>query len=137
MTKYQAYPEYKDANGNWMGKVPSHWAVTSLKRVCNLSTGLTPPTSNEANYVDYDSGFSWVRPEDLNEGQAPTTASKFLSINGWDLMRVVPKSSTLICCIGTIGKAGYVQEDVSTNQQITSASFYYSSKFNYYLVMSA
>ncbi|CCK74508.1 Type I restriction-modification system, S subunit [Oleispira antarctica RB-8] len=135
--KYQSYQEYKSSDGNWQGLIPSHWISVPLKRVCKLSTGLTPPTSNESNYVDYDSKLPWVRPEDLNEGSNPTKASKFLSQNGWELMRVVPKESTLICCIGTIGKSGYVQAAVSTNQQITSASFHYSPKFNYYLVLAA
>jgi type I restriction enzyme S subunit len=135
--KYQAYPEYRDLNSSWVGKIPSHWISAPLKRVCNLSTGLTPPTSDEANYVDYDSGLPWVRPEDLNEEGNSTKASKFLSQKGWDLMRLVPKEATLICCIGTIGKAGYIQTVVSTNQQITAASFHYSPRYNYYLIQAA
>lgn len=28
--KYQVYPEYKDSNLNWLGKLPSHWQVKRL-----------------------------------------------------------------------------------------------------------
>lgn len=137
MGKYQTYPEYKDSKGSWLGSIPSHWIPIPLKRVCTLCTGLTPPTSNESNYVNHDSELPWVRPEDISEENNETKASKFLSQEGWGLMRVVSKGSTLICCIGTIGKSGYVQSDVTTNQQITAASFHYSQKFNYYLVQAA
>lgn len=35
MTKYQAYPEYKDSDVEWIGKVPLNW---DLKRIKNVST---------------------------------------------------------------------------------------------------
>jgi len=135
--KYQAYPEYKDSGVEWLGDVPAHWTQVPLKRVCSLKTGLTPPTDNQANYVDEENDKPWVRPEDLKENGNVITASKFLSQSGWELMRIVPPYSTLICCIGTIGKTGYVGSEVSSNQQITSASFNSSPRFNYYLIQSA
>jgi len=135
--KYRAYPEYKDSGVEWLGEIPAHWTQVPFKRVCSLKTGLTPPTDNQANYVDEENDKPWVRPEDLKENGNVITASKFLSQSGWELMRIVPPYSTLICCIGTIGKTGYVGSEVSSNQQITSASFNSSPRFNYYLIQSA
>lgn len=34
-----AYPEYKDSGIPWLGKIPSHWSVHSLKRIANLKSG--------------------------------------------------------------------------------------------------
>lgn len=137
MGRYQAYPEYTESGEPWLGKIPSGWTVVPLKRVATLKTGLTPPTENQDNYEDDETEFSWVRPEDLNENGQAVNASKFLSASGWSLMRHIPAFSTLVCCIGTIGKLGYVERIVTTNQQITAASFTYAPKFNFYLLQSA
>lgn len=135
MAKYKAYPEYKDSGVEWLGEIPTHWDCTALKRLCSLITGLTPPTQNEDNYAD--EGYPWVRPEDLNVSGFGTRASKYVSDIGWKLLRHIKPHSTLICCIGTIGKCGYVNEKVSTNQQITAATFRDSERFNYYLLQAA
>ncbi|HDV7160463.1 TPA: restriction endonuclease subunit S [Yersinia enterocolitica] len=135
MAKYKAYPEYKDSGVEWLGEIPKHWVCTVLKRLCSLTTGLTPPTNNEDNYAD--EGHPWVRPEDINENGMETRASKYVSNNGWKLLRNIEPNSTLLCCIGTIGKCGYVREIVSTNQQITAATFRNSERFNFYLMQSA
>ncbi|QNU43005.1 restriction endonuclease subunit S [Mixta calida] len=135
MAKYKAYPEYKDSGVEWLGDIPTHWDCTVLKRLCSLITGLTPPTQNEDNYAD--EGYPWVRPEDLNESGFGTHASKYVSDIGWKLLRHIKPNSTLICCIGTIGKCGYVKETVSTNQQITAATFRDCERFNYYLLQAA
>lgn len=33
MAKYQAYAEYKDSGVEWLGVVPSHWIITTLKKI--------------------------------------------------------------------------------------------------------
>lgn len=133
--KYKPYPEYKDSGVEWLGDIPTHWCTTVLKRLCCLTTGLTPPTSDEANYAE--DGYPWVRPEDIDESGSETKASKFVSSDGWQLLRKIESNSTLICCIGTIGKCGYVRRTVSTNQQITAATFSKSRRYNYYLLQAA
>ncbi|MEL5858568.1 restriction endonuclease subunit S [Aeromonas veronii] len=133
--KYKPYPEYKDSGVEWLGDIPTHWSTTVLKRLCCLTTGLTPPTSDETNYAE--DGYPWVRPEDINESGSETNASKFVSNDGWQLLRKIEPNSTLICCIGTIGKCGYVRKTVSTNQQITAATFSKSGRYNYYLLQAA
>ena len=133
--KYRPYPEYKDSGVEWLGDIPSNWCSTALKRLCSFTTGLTPPTSDEDNYAD--EGYPWVRPEDINESGVETNASKYVSGAGWQLLRKVRAGSTLICCIGTIGKCGFVKETVSTNQQITVATFRNCERFNFYLLQSA
>ena len=134
---YRAYSEYKDSGVEWLGEVPEHWDVVPLKRLCSLKTGLTPPTEKKENYADDNAGYPWVRPEDLSDDGHVVNASKYVSDRGWKLMRHVPAQSTLICCIGTIGKVGYVDDEVSTNQQITAACFKRSSKYNFYLIQSS
>jgi type I restriction enzyme S subunit len=130
------YSRYKDSGVDWLGEVPEHWQVLPLKRVAKLITGITPPTEVRENYAE-ESGFPWVRPEDIDESGKPTVATKFLSDEGKSLIRRVGANSSLICCIGTIGKVGFVTEIVSTNQQITSAEFDGYGRYYFFVIASA
>ncbi|BBW25397.1 restriction endonuclease subunit S [Enterobacter bugandensis] len=131
MAKYKAYPEYKDSGVEWLGEIPIHWNRTALKRLCSLTTGLTPPTHREDYYAE--EGHPWIRPEDLNEHGLYTYATKYVSDTGWNLLRHIKPNSTLVCCIGTIGKCGYVEQTVSTNQQVTAATFHNSGRYYFYV----
>ncbi|MFH4892588.1 restriction endonuclease subunit S [Vibrio diabolicus] len=39
MGKYQGYPEYKDSQVEWLGKVPREWNIQRLKYLCSITTG--------------------------------------------------------------------------------------------------
>lgn len=125
----------KDSGVEWLGEVPGHWEVRSLKHLARLTTGMTPPTDDQENYEEV--GYPWVRPEDLDESGAITKASRFLSEKGKALARQIPSGASLICCIGTIGKVGIVDESVSTNQQITAAKFHGSDRYFYFCTCAA
>ena len=130
------YESYKDSGVEWLGEVPKHWGVMPLKRLAKLITGITPNTEEYDNYSD-DSIHPWIRPENIDELGKETKASKFLSYEGWSKIRPIEANSSLICCIGTIGKVGYVQSEVSTNQQITAASFISMPRYFFYSLISA
>lgn len=40
-SELRAYPEYKDSGLPWLGKVPTRWLTTPLRRVCHIQTGVT------------------------------------------------------------------------------------------------
>ena len=136
MSHYEPYSAYKNSGVEWMGKVPEHWPVKSLKTIATLSTGATPPTDNPLNYSD-DEVYPWFRPEDLDESGAPSKASKYLSEIGWGLSRRVKAGASLICCIGTIGKVGYLNKAASTNQQITAVKFDSTDRYFFYAIVAA
>nr|WP_278988309.1 restriction endonuclease subunit S [Plesiomonas shigelloides] len=137
MGKYQTYPEYKNSGVEWLDNIPEHWNIAPIKRVASFITGMTPSTSVSEYYSDEETDFEWIRPEDIKETNESVSSSKFLTRLGWNTQRVVPAHSSLICCIGTIGKIGYVLKPVTTNQQITSATFYFSSKYYFYVLLAA
>ena len=35
----KAYPEYKASGIDWLGEIPSHWDIISLKYLCDICTG--------------------------------------------------------------------------------------------------
>ena len=47
-------------------------------------------------------------------------SSEYLSDKGKNISKIIPSGSTLVCCIGTIGKSAYMEVEGTTNQQINA-----------------
>lgn len=59
MSHYKRYPEYKDSGVEWLGKVPAHWEVLSLRRVAAFKNSNVDKQNREnqekvrlCNYTD-------------------------------------------------------------------------------------
>ena len=104
-------------NGHYQ-KLPKGWAVCTLKNICKVITGSTPSKSNPSYY---GGNIPFYKPADLDFGRYVKNASEYLSEEGMCVSRVVPAGSTAVCCIGTIGKVGYLVNAGTTNQQINCA----------------
>lgn len=56
------YREYKESGVEWLGTVPSHWALPRLKHIAKFSGGGTP----SRDIADYWNGeIPWVSPKDM------------------------------------------------------------------------
>ena len=94
------------------------WEEKKLGEIADIITGTTP-TSTVTEY--YNGSFLWCSPADLGNTKIITKTNKTLSDIGKKKVRVIPKNSILVTCIGsTIGKIGIASEEMSTNQQINS-----------------
>ena len=94
------------------------WVQKRLEEIGKTQTGSTPKTSDESNYGDF---ISFVKPADFNPDGSLDYEKDGLSKTGLASARVVPAGSVLMVCIGaTIGKCGYCDQDVTTNQQINA-----------------
>lgn len=113
----------------WPYEVPGNWCWVRLKDVASVITGGTP-SKNKAEY--YGGTFPFFKPADLDCGRNMVAPSEFLSEKGKAVSRLIPANSTAICCIGSIGKCGYLCVDGTTNQQINSAIPKVNSLFLYY-----
>lgn len=127
----------KDSGVEWLGQLPAHWEVKPLRSFAELVTGLTPPSGDTSLYADDAEGHPWLRPEDLDEQGLPSTASRTLTDEGIALCRSIQARSSLVCCIGTIGKVGFVNEPVATNQQITAIQPSARHRFIYHALIAA
>lgn len=129
----------KDSGVEWIGEIPEHWEVSKLKRLCLIVTGNTPPKSDEENYRD--GVFEWVKPDNIEDDGNISASAEKLSHAGVLKARLVPKGSTVVCCIGTVGKVGMATQDIATNQQINSVVFekldLWQSKFGFYALKSS
>jgi type I restriction enzyme, S subunit len=115
--------EMKDSGVEWIGEIPVHWLISKFKYVSKIVTGNTPSKTNEElYYTDSEDGFLWVKPTSLNKGLDYVNESvERLTEEGKKQTRLIPKDSTMICCIGnTIGKHSISGQELSTNQQINS-----------------
>ena len=97
--------------------VPKNWVWTRTGITHEIVTGSTPSKKNNEYY---GGNFPFVKPGDLDQKDSVTVASEYLTDKGKEVSRVIPKHSTLVCCIGSIGKVGFNLVECTTNQQINS-----------------
>lgn len=122
-----------DSGATWLGAVPEHWTVATLRRVGRLVTGTTPPGASDESF-DGDGEVGWARPEDLQRRVTPT---KRLSPTGESQVRIV-RDAVLICGIGaTVGKVGVAEGRCSSNQQLTALITGQSAIYWYYALLAA
>nr|WP_017554060.1 restriction endonuclease subunit S [Heyndrickxia coagulans] len=117
-------------------EVPGNWVWVRTGLVNEIITGSTP---SKKNLKYYGGDFPFIKPVDLEQGNQVLHASEYLSNEGKLASRIIPKESTLVCCIGSIGKSGFNIVECTTNQQINSLvpnKKLLSPKFNYYQVLN-
>lgn len=99
-------------------EVLENWVWVRLGAIAEIVTGGTP-SKKQPEY--YGGNFPFYKPSDLDQGRLTYDASEYLSEEGKKVSRIIPKNSTAVCCIGSIGKCGYLMCEGTTNQQINSA----------------
>lgn len=110
-------------------KVPENWCWTNVKYIAEVVTGGTP-SKKHPEY--YGSSFPFFKPADLDAGRHVCEASEYLSEEGKLVSRIIPAKSTAVCCIGSIGKCGFLDIGGTTNQQINSAIPKINALYLYY-----
>ena len=105
-------------NAHDTNQLPNSWCWTTLGDICELVTGSTP---SKLHPEYYGGDFPFYKPTDLDAGRHVNIPSEFLTDEGKNVSRIIPVGSTAICCIGSIGKCGYIEKEGTTNQQINTA----------------
>ena len=116
-----------------MSEIPDTWLNTNLKTVANLVTGNTPSTKSPEYY---GGSVPFVKPGDLDSADPITVTEQQLTELGAQQSRLVRAGSTLVSCIGNLGKVGFAGVPLATNQQINSAEFHreiVDDRYGYYL----
>ncbi len=112
------------------------WMEKRIEEIGITQTGSTPKTSDKKNFGDF---IPFVKPADFNTDGSLNYENDGLSEQGFVQARKVSEGSVLMVCIGaTIGKCGWCDRDITTNQQTNAltptegASF----KFIYYQMLT-
>lgn len=99
-------------------KLPSNWVWTKVKEVNEVVTGNTP-SKQKTEYWE-NKNINFVKPSDLNQGRNLTVSEEYVDNRAKEKIRLIPKFSTILCCIGSIGKSSFSEIECCTNQQINS-----------------
>ncbi|WP_040328101.1 restriction endonuclease subunit S [Clostridium ihumii] len=98
-------------------EIPQNWIWSKLDSISTLVTGNTP---SKKNLEYYGENVPFIKPNDLDQGRRLKSSIEMLSSLGAEKARILPKGSTAVCCIGSIGKTAYLEVEGATNQQINS-----------------
>ena len=133
MAKFKRYDSYKNSGVEWLGEIPSHWEMKSLKYCLKFTIGVTPSSSEESYYFEEE---PWITISDMSGKHI--TKTHFVSKKAVKKcnMRVVPKGSLLYSFKLSVGQVSFTTKDAYTNEAI--ASFYPTNntnlKFWYYVL---
>ena len=112
----------KSSGIEWLGEVPKHWEVMSLRRCSSsVQTGGTPSTQPPS--ADLEDGLVWYTPGDFGDSLRLTASTRKISsgVVASGEAKVFPPRSVLIVSIGaTLGKVGFAEAASSANQQINA-----------------
>lgn len=113
------------------------WECKTLGSLGRTVTGNTPKTSDADNFGDF---IPFIKPGDFNADGTLRYENEGLSEIGASSSRHIASGSALMVCIGaTIGKSGYAERDITSNQQVNALipSPGVSGKFVYYQFLTA
>lgn len=126
--------EMKETGIEWIGEVPKDWDIVRIAKLATIKTGNTPT----GDVFSDDNGIDWIKTNNLLEEKG--TSKSLLKIKNEFISNsvIADKGSTLVSCIGDIGKMAYLRYSVSYNQQINSVKFknIIDEKFGFYSLYS-
>ncbi len=98
-------------------ELPPGWEWVRLGEVGRTQTGTTPKSGDKSSY---GTDIPFIKPADITSNFI-NYSNEGLSISGVEKYgRLVPSGSSLMVCIGTIGKTNIIDRDCSFNQQINA-----------------
>ena len=91
-----------------------------LYEIGTIITGNTPSKNNDEYYESDDIMF--IKPSDIDEKYITNLEKSegYISEKARNKVRILPKDTVLVTCIGTIGKVGILEKEGTCNQQINA-----------------
>jgi type I restriction enzyme, S subunit len=111
------------------------WTEKSLSDIGITKTGSTPKAITKGSYGNF---IPFIKPADFKKDGSLNYDNDGLSELGADGARKISAGSVLMVCIGaTIGKCGFCDREITTNQQINSLTPKdIDGKFIYYQMLT-
>lgn len=135
---FSAYPAYRESGVDVLGRIPTHWETTRLRRVFTVVNGATPD-SGTAEYWGGD--IPWVTPEDLGElsNSEILHTRRRITEAGYQscATTLVPGGSIVLSTRAPIGHLGIASTSLCTNQGCRGLVFRrVPSRYFYYQLMT-
>lgn len=112
----------KDSGIEWIGMIPNSWEICRIKDKYQLITGFTPDTARD-DFYDDENGYTWISIADMTkEGKNISESTAGIS----DIYvrskhpEIVKKGSLLYSFKLSVGKVGFAQKELYTNEAIAS-----------------
>ena len=131
LTKGICHTEFKDSP---VGKIPVEWEVKMLGDIGQVITGSTPSTTEP---LYWEGEIPFVSPADFNGKVYVKDTGRKVTKLGAQKVRVLPKDSVLVTCIGSLGGIAMSSDVCVTNQQINSIipTEKFNNKYCYYNIL--
>ena len=102
---FPRYEKYKDSQVEWLGEVPGHWQIISIKWLSPVLRGASPRPIDDPIYFDDEGEYAWVRIADVSasDGALRATTQK-LSALGSSLSVKIAPGELFVSIAGTVGK---------------------------------
>lgn len=107
----QPYPAYKDSGVEWLGEVPEHWEVGTVKRGYDIKLGkMLQPKANSADDIE----VSYLKAKDVQWFSVqPISAARMWASPGDIKQFSVSSGDLLVCEGGEGGRCGILTDQVS------------------------
>ena len=103
--RHDTYPAYKPSGVEWLGDVPEHWDVKSLKWDSPVLRGASPRPIDDPVYFDDGGEFAWVRIADVTAaGTYLRETTQRLSELGASLSVKLEPGDLFLSIAGSVGK---------------------------------
>lgn len=128
----------KDSGIDWIGRIPSHWAIKKLKNLCRFSGGSTP--SKERKDYWENGTVPWVSPKDMKQSYVADTQDRMTE-------KAVRESAVSFVCPGSlliVARSGILQRTipvainsapVTLNQDMKALTFGTALMANYMMFL--
>ena len=117
----RSYSEYRDSGIEWLGEIPAHWRLKSLKHsVARLESGGTPESDNTTYWTDEEHGIPWIAISDMTRGFHVHETAKRITEEGRKSKRllILPAGTLLYSMYASLGKVAVLEIEAVVNQAI-------------------
>ncbi|MBW2631894.1 MAG: restriction endonuclease subunit S [Deltaproteobacteria bacterium] len=95
----------KDSGIEWLGEIPEHWRVLSIKRLTLVKRGASPRPIDDPKYFEEDGEYAWVRIADVTaSSRYLEKTTQQLSELGKSLSVPLEPGALFLSIAGTVGK---------------------------------
>jgi len=95
----------KPSGIEWLGDVPAHWTVISIKWISPVKRGASPRPIDDPVYFDEDGEYAWVRIADVSACDGTLTeTTQQMSKLGSSLSVKIQPGELFVSIAGTVGK---------------------------------